>query len=200
MPARLDLLTSRQSIRRYRGEPVDAGLIGQLLGAAIRAPSAHNRQPWRFAVLGPARRRRLANAMADNLRRDRHADGDAQDAVEADAARSIARITGAGGAILVSLTIADMDHYPDPTRNAAELTMAVQSVAAACQNMLITAHALGLGASWMCAPLFCGDTVRGALDLPNDWQPQALITFGWPLATPPMRARRPLSEVSRLLD
>ena len=196
----LDLLTSRQSIRRYRAEPVAAALIGQLLEAAIRAPSAHNRQPWRFAALGAVSRLRLATAMADRLRRDRLGDGDTQDAVEADAARSIARITGAGSAILVSLTMADMDHYPDPTRNAAELTMAVQSVAAACQNMLIAAHALGLGASWMCAPLFCGDTVRGALDLPNEWQPQALITLGWPLATPPKRARRPLSEVSRRLD
>ena len=51
--------------------------------------------------------------------------------------------------------------------------MAVQSTAMAVQNMLLLAHAEGLAACWMCAPLFCPDTVRAALDLPADWQPQA---------------------------
>ena len=58
--------------------------------------------------------------------------------------------------------------------------MAAQGVAMAIQNLLLTAHSLGLGACWMCAPLFCPDTVRAALDLPDDWEAQALITIGYP--------------------
>jgi nitroreductase len=58
--------------------------------------------------------------------------------------------------------------------------MAIQSVSMAVQNLLLMAHASGLGACWMCAPLFCQDTVRQALSLPDDWEAQALITIGVP--------------------
>ena len=56
----------------------------------------------------------------------------------------------------------------------------MQSVALAAQNMLLTAHAEGLGACWMCAPLFCPDVVRAELSLPDDWLAQGLITLGYP--------------------
>jgi len=53
----------------------------------------------------------------------------------------------------------------------------------AVQNFLLAAHTAGLGACWMCAPLFCGSTVRKTLGLPTDWEPQALISLGWPAET-----------------
>ena len=65
----------------------------------------------------------------------------------------------------------------------AEWTMAVQSTALACQNLLLAAHQAGLGACWMCAPLFCPDVVRDALTLSEDWEPQGLITVGYPAQT-----------------
>jgi nitroreductase len=58
--------------------------------------------------------------------------------------------------------------------------MAVQSVAMAGQNLLLMAHALGLGAVWLCAPLFCPETVRAALDLPPDFEAQGVIALGYP--------------------
>jgi len=51
------------------------------------------------------------------------------------------------------------------------------------QNLLLAAHVLGLGACWLCAPLFCPDVVRDTLALPPDWQPQGLITAGYPAET-----------------
>ncbi|MER3514270.1 MAG: nitroreductase, partial [Chloroflexota bacterium] len=162
----------RRSIRRYRPEPVPQGLIVRLLEAACWAPSAHNRQPWRFAVIADAEvKERLARAMGARLRADLERDGLPSEVIEKDVARSYARITGAPVVILVALTLADMDVYPDPQRSQAEWTMAVQSVAMAVQNLLLAAHAEGLGACWMCAPLFCPGAVKAALDLPEDWQP-----------------------------
>lgn len=76
-----------------------------------------------------------------------------------------------------------MDRYPDDKRSAAEYTMAVQSTSLAAQNLLLAAHNEGLGACWLCAPLFCPDVVVKTLDLPPDWQPQALITLGYPAST-----------------
>ena len=193
-----EVIAERRSIRRYRPEPIADGRLEALLTAACWAPSAHNRQPWRFAVLREAAPKdRLARAMGDRLRADRTRDGDAAAAIEQDVARSHARITGAPVVIAVCLTLADMDRYPDPARAGAERVMATQSVAMAVQNLLLAATADKLGACWMCAPLFCPEVVRGALDLPADWEPQALVTLGHPASAGKPASRRPLSDVVR---
>ena len=189
------LVMGRRSIRRYRPEPVDAALVERILAQATWAPSAHNRQPWRFAVVAQTKRRALADAMAARLQRDRLADGDDPAVVTADAARSIARLTEAPALVLVSLTMSEMDRYPDQRRVQAEFLMAVQSTAMAVQNLLLAAQSEGLGSCVLCAPLFCPDTVVEALDLPRDWQPQCLITLGWPANAGKTASRRPLSDV-----
>lgn len=177
----LEFVRSRRSIRRTTEEPVPRPLLQALLEAATWAPSAHNRQPWRFAVVerGPAMLT-LAAAMAAHWRRDLAADGASCEAIERRIAVSTARLTGAGALVVAALSLEQMDAYVDERRSRAEWTMAVQSTALACQNLLLAAHAAGLGACWMCAPLFAPADVVGALDLPADWQPQALITLGYP--------------------
>ena len=190
------LVAERRSIRRYGANAIPAATLERILTAACWAPSAHNRQPWRFAVLTPfSWKERLARAMGDRLRRDRLSDGDPAEAIEQDVARSYARITGAPAVIVVALDMSDMDHYPDE-RQRAEHIMAVQSTAMATQNLLLAAHAEGLGACWMCAPLFCPDVVVEALALPKGWEPQAIITLGLPAGPGKPATRRPLSQLS----
>ncbi len=177
----LQLLLSRRSIRRYDDRPIPPETIDRLLTAATWAPSAHNRQPWRFVVMTDgATKARLATAMGAQLRRDLANDGLPAEAIDRDAGRAYARISAAPALVLLCLTLADMDAYPDARRSARETTMAVQSVAMAGQNLLLAAHALGLGACWLCAPLFCAAVVHQTLDLPADWQPQGLVTLGHP--------------------
>ncbi|MCC6192795.1 MAG: nitroreductase family protein [Anaerolineales bacterium] len=191
----LRLAQGRRSIRRYTQRPVPAEVVERLLTAAAWAPSAHNRQPWRFVVVrGAEAKARLAEAMSARLRADRLADGDPPATVEADAARSRARITGAPVLIVACLTLRDMDVYPDSRRAQAEQLMAVQSVAMAVQNLLLTAAAEGLGACWMCAPLFCPEAVGESLNLLADWQPQALLTIGYPNSAGKPARRRGLAE------
>jgi F420 biosynthesis protein FbiB-like protein len=191
-----DLIHSRRSIRRYTEAPVAAALVEQVLRAAQWAPSAHNRQPWRFAILreGPIKHR-LAAAMGAQLRADRLRDGDHPAVVARDVARSYARITSAPVVIVVCATLEAQDFYPDARRQAAEALMAAQSVALATQNLLLMAHALGLGACWLCAPLFCGAVVQTALTLPAHWQPHALITLGYPANTGKTPTRKDLKEI-----
>ena len=179
-----EALLARRSVRRYTDEPVPHALIEDLLTAAIWAPSAHNRQPWRFAAIETRTTiAGLARTMGEQLRRDLDADGVPEAVIAADTGRSYDRITGAPVVVVLCLSMADMDAYPDERRSALERTMAVQSAAMAGQNLLLAAHAAGLGACWMCAPLFCPDVVRAALGLPGDWEPQALIAVGWPAET-----------------
>jgi coenzyme F420-0:L-glutamate ligase / coenzyme F420-1:gamma-L-glutamate ligase len=192
----VNLFASRRSIRRFLPGRIDRAQVDALLTAATWAPSAHNRQPWRFTPIDdPAWKERLATAMGRRLREDRLADGDDPAAVARDAERSYARITEAPLLVLISLTMAEMDRYPDARRNAAERWMAVQSTAMATQNLLLAAHAAGLGASVMCAPLFCPETVAAALDLPSGWEPQGLVLIGRPADRGKPPVRRPLAEI-----
>ena len=146
----------------------------------------------------PADKDRLAKAMGARLRADRSADGDDPEDIERDVARSYARLTGAPVLIIVCMSMADMDRYPDPERSRNEWLMAVQSTAMAAQNLLLLAHAEGLAACWVCAPLFVSILVRETLALPADWEPQGLITLGKP-AVERTKTRTPLTEKVKFL-
>ncbi len=186
----------RRSIRRYLPRPISRPVIERLLLAATQAPSAHNRQPWRFAIVDDAAgKQTLAAATGRRLRQDRTADGDDPLAIEADVARSHARLTEAPVIIVVCLDTGDMDRYPDARRRQAEFLMAVQSTAMAVQNLLLAAEREGLGACVMCAPLFCPDAVVDALGLSSTWQPQMLVTLGRRAKAGKSRPRLPLETV-----
>lgn len=188
------LFVERRSIRRYQQQPVPQNMIVNLLESAQWAASAHNRQPWRFVVIQePAQKEHLALKMGERLRTDLTRDGQPLDLIENDVKRSYDRITSAPLIIMICLSMADMDTYPDERRAKNEFIMAVQSVALAGQNILLSAHSLGLGACWMCAPLFCPDVVRDALKLPDDWQPQGMITIGYP-AQERTSTRKPIAD------
>jgi F420 biosynthesis protein FbiB-like protein len=191
------LVRSRHSVRTFAERPVKRELVDRLLQAACQAPSAHNRQPWRFAVLTSSEARvRLAQAMGARLEADRLADGDDPPTVNTDVTRSRGRIAGAPVAVLVCLTMEEMDKYPDEKRSKAEYLMAVQGAAMAGENLLLAAQAAGLGGSWMCAPLFAPAVAREALGLAASWEPQGLVLLGWPAAPGKERGRRPQTDVA----
>lgn len=180
----INMLATRRSIRRYLPKPVPEEIIHHLLTGATWAPSAHNRQPWRFAVIQTEEtKQHLASAMGAKLKRDLQADNVPESIIQKDVTRSHERITNAPLIIIVCTSMEDMDNYPDPIRQQSEWVMATQSTAMAIQNLLLAAHAFGLGACWMCAPLFSQEVVQTTLGLPSNWEPQALITVGYPAET-----------------
>ena len=187
-----NLVRSRRSIRRYVERPIPASLIREILTVAQWSPSAHNRQPWRFVVIETeAVKERLARQMGHQLRQDLTADHVPSEVIEQDVKRSYERITSAPVLVCLCMSMRDMDTYADARRNENERIMAVQSTAMAGQTLLLSVHAAGLSGCWLCAPLFCPDIVRNVLDLPTDWQPQGLITIGYPAQTRE-RTRHPL--------
>jgi coenzyme F420-0:L-glutamate ligase/coenzyme F420-1:gamma-L-glutamate ligase len=190
------LVAGRHSIRSFSSEPVSNDTIERLILSACHAPSAHNRQPWRFVVLSDrVEKSKLAKVMGEKLRVDRRADGHDSSCIEAEIIQSTDQIMGAPVVIVLCLTMEDMDQYPDERRAKAEHLMAVQSVAMAGQNLLLAAHAEGLGACWMCAPLFAQDIVRETMGLPDSWEPQGMILLGHPADDGRERSRKPVSEV-----
>ena len=192
-----NFLRSRRSIRRFKPDPVPDSVIQAILSTATYAPSAHNRQPWRFVVLTELSvKTRLADAMAEDFVRDLKRDGLPEEKVQAQIKRSKERITSAPVAILLSLDMSEMDSYPDQNRTNAEYMMTVQSVAAAGLQLLLAAHAEGLGGVWACWPLFAQETIRKTLDLRETWQPQGMFFIGYPVEIPETRERKNIESIS----
>jgi coenzyme F420-0:L-glutamate ligase/coenzyme F420-1:gamma-L-glutamate ligase len=190
------LVRGRRSVRSFLDRPVPRELIEQAIAAAGWAPSPHGRQPWRFAVVeAPERRAGLAEAMAATWRAQLELDGQEPAVVQIRLDKSRQRLREAPVLIVPCLYLADLDVYPDPDRQAAEATMAIQSLGAAVQNLLLTVYAAGLDAGWMCAPLFCPDVVRDFLGLDPALIPHALIAVGYAAKDPVRRDRLPAERL-----
>lgn len=196
----LECLYTRRSIRRFQDRPVEAERLKQVLQAAVWAPSAHNKQPWRFVVLeSELSRQRLVAAMEKLFREDLQKDGVPKDEIETRLERSRQRILGAPAALILLLAQEDLPENLSPARREKEMSMAVQSVALAGGQILLAAHALGLGGLWMCAPLFAQKAVQQSLGLPESWLAQALILLGYAVEQPTAPERKPLTEVTRFV-
>ena len=194
-----DFLRSRRSIRRFRPDDVPDSVIERILSTATFAPSAHNRQPWRFCVLKhPGPKSRLADAMAAEFRRDLVADGVSEAEVITRTEQSRSRITSSPLVIVLCMDMSEMDVYPDASRNEAERMMAIQSTAAAGLQLLLAVHAEGLAGVWTCGPLFAPQAVRDALYLDAAWEPQAMYFIGNPDQSPREKALKPLDSVVRM--
>jgi len=184
MPTNADelhaFLRTRRSIRRFKPDPVADEVISRVIATATFAPSAHNTQPWRFAVVErignpPAEtRQRLAHALTTSMRADMIAAGAPETEIEKRVANSIRRIHEAPVLILLCRDVTAVREH----RREDEI-MAIQSVANAATYLLLAAHAEGLGGNWICWPLYAQQESRQALDLPETWEPQAMIFLGF---------------------
>ncbi len=205
LPARtgtlMTLIQGRRSVRQFQDRAVERALVEQILDAARWAPSPHGRQPWRFVVVTrPALKTLLADRMGETWQRNLEMDGQESDIVRIRLEKSRQRILTAPVIILPCLYLEDLDRYPDERRQADETTMAIQSIGAAIQNMLLIVYDLGLDAGWMCAPLFCPEVVVDALELDTHLIPQAMIIVGYAAADPKRRDRLPLHSLIARYD
>ncbi len=190
------LVRGRRSVRAFDTRPVPRAIIEEAIAAAGWAPSPHGRQPWRFVVVESRERRvALADAMAATWRTQLQLDGQDRATVEARLEKSRDRLHRAPVLIVPCLYLDDLDVYPDEDRQSAEETMAVQSLGAAVQNLLLSLYAAGVDGGWMCAPLFCPEVVQEVLGLSPALNPHALIAVGYAASDPVRRGRLPLGDL-----
>lgn len=174
-----EAIAARRSVRRFLPEPVDAGELARLARAAYFAPAPHHSTPWRFAVVVEhGAKAGLAQAMAARWIADMRADGIDANRARRLADRSIERLSAAPALLLACLVSEGLDQYPDERRQRAEWGMALQSLGAALQNIMLAAAETGYGCCWIAAPIFAPDEARKSLGLPEGWIPQALLMVG----------------------
>ncbi len=195
-----DFLRSRRSVRRFKPEPIPLPILERILTTATYAPSAHNRQPWRFVLVTSGESKsRLADDMAAAFRRDLSLDGLEDAEISSRIERSRVRIRSSPAVILLCMDLTEMDVYPDDRRNQAERLMAIQSTSNAGLQLLLAAHAEGLAAVWTCGPLFAPEAVQATLSLPEAWEPQALLLVGYPQQAGAHPERKLLKDVVRMI-
>jgi coenzyme F420-0:L-glutamate ligase / coenzyme F420-1:gamma-L-glutamate ligase len=193
-------LRSRRTIRHFKSDLVPVEIIQRILETASYAPSAHNLQPWRFVVLtGKEGKMRMAEAVASKLRKDMKSDGIPEPDIQARVAKTIHRTGEAPVIIFLCRDKTKVKPQSDKVRELAEVLMGTQSVALAGLQLLLAAHAEGLGSNWICWPIFAPAETSLALGLDSNWEPQGMIFLGYPAETPQMPPRMNLGEAIRFI-
>ena len=168
-------INTRRNVRSYTKEAVTDEELNSLLEAAVRAPSAGNRQTWRFVVV------RNPETIEKMYR---------------SASYSSHKQTFVKKAALVIVVCANTDIYKRSSvayRERGINLFCIQDTAAATQNLLLAAHAMGLGACWV--SLFDEEQVRDTLNLPDGVRPLVLIPTGHTNSKAKPGPRKPLNEV-----
>ena len=194
----MELLTAindRRSIRKFLPDPLPRAELEQILRAGIAAPSAKNRQPWRFVVVQGEEKAGMLNAMRAGVEQVREyfvSNGMAGHMASAD--NSIVTMEQAPVTVFVLNPHNSMHRTPqDFSEHVFEVTN-VQSVGACIQNMLLAATGLGIGSLWICDVCFAYDQLLEWLG--TDDQMVAAVSFGLPGEAPSARPRMAPEEIT----
>jgi nitroreductase len=162
----LELIHTRHSTPKVKPDPIPKALIEKLLSAAVQAPNHHRVRPWRFVVLQGEARDRLGEVMADSLE---HRNPDVLEEV-----LGIERSKPRRAPLLIAVGV---DKPSEPKVVEIENVCAA---AAACQNLLLAAHALGLGAMWRTGPAALDAQVKAFLGFTPDQHLIGFLYIGYP--------------------
>jgi nitroreductase len=178
----LELLKSRRSIREFTARPVDRDTILRILEAARWAPSNHNRQPWKFIVLqDTAAIRDLAECVREHL----SAKLKALPSIPAEYASEMVEYATffADAPVLIVVLhkrpISAAASVLEGVANPALVSGEALSVAMAVQNLLLAAHALGLGTCVLTGPLLVDKVVMEKLKIPAGLDLNCLVALGY---------------------
>ncbi len=133
-----EAIYQRQSISKVKTDPVPRELIERLLSAAMQAPNHHKVRPWRFVVLQGAARERLGDMMAQSLQ-VRKTEATADDLQKE-------RLKPLRAPVVIAVGV------DKPAFSKVSEIENVAATSAAIENLLLAAHALGLGAMWRTGP------------------------------------------------
>jgi nitroreductase len=170
-----EAIRSRRSIRAYREGDIEDSVIEEILDLARHAPSSMNGQPWRFVVVREKEtKRRLVEI------KNRHCP------IEKQAYR--ADFLGHASAIIV-VCVDRKDSFDREIENGL----------LAAANILLAAHAKGLGSVYMSAhkagePAVAQE-IRQALGVPGHIDPISLVPLGWPDERPEPKEMKPPREI-----
>lgn len=175
----LEAIHTRHSIGKVKPDPVAREVIEQLLLAGAQAPNHYNVRPWRFVVLTGAGREKLGDVLAETFRQK-------FPTVSEDAANK-ERAKPLRSPVVIAIGV------DKPTETKISEIENICAVAAACQNILLAAHGLGLAAQWRTGDPANDPNVKKFLGFEADQHILAFLYIGYS-AVPPVTDERPSFE------
>ena len=145
-----DIVANRYSCRHYSQEPVSQEQILEILECARLAPSACNRQPWKFMVITAPEE---LSAVHASYNRD--------------------WIKEAPVAIIVLGNRNEAWHRSYDEYDATDIDIAITT-----EHICLAATSMGLGTCWICN--FDPIILRTGMNIPEEWEPLAIIPVGNP--------------------
>jgi nitroreductase len=206
-----DAIKGRKSIRRFKRTPVPDEDIKKILDAGRWAPSANNTQPWSFIVV---KDRELLTNMAAAVREmiDRmvpFAENEKQSQRLSAYKNNYYTFFEHAPAMVVVLMeaydagtdrlLAKMGYSAEDIKRLRP-SPGLQSVAAAIQNMLLAAYALGYSSCWMTGPTVAQEAFEKLFGFGKEKFVAALLPLGEADENPPSRPRRPIEEMMKVLE
>jgi nitroreductase len=162
----IETIFSRHSIPVVRPDPIPREVVERLLAAAVQAPNHYHVRPWRFIVIQGAARERLGEVLAETLRASH------PDLPPASLDKERAKPLRAPLLIAVGVDLSD-----DPRVIEVE---AICAAAAAAENLLLAAQALGLAGMWRTGAAASGPRVKAFLGLQANQPLIAFLYIGYP--------------------
>jgi nitroreductase len=181
-----EAIYNRHSQKKVKQDPVPRELIENILSAGVQAPNHYKVRPWRFVVLMGNARDQLGEVMAASLL-EQHPDFP-------QAAFDKARTTPLQAPVIIA---AGADR---PTEAKVLEIENICAVAAACQNILLAAHALGLGAKWRTGEWARDSRVKEFLGFAPDQHLIAFLYIGYPEFVGPYEPRPSFEDRTVWMD
>ena len=161
----LQAIQTRHSIGKVKTDAVPRDVIEKLLNAAVQAPNHYEVRPWRFVVLTGNGRNQLGEVMAQSFK--------ARFPQLADEALNKERAKPLRAPVLIAVGV------DKPTESKVLEIENICATAAACENILLAAHALGLAAQWRTGDAARDPNVKKFLGFAEDQHILAFLYIGY---------------------
>lgn len=187
-----EAIRTRRSIGKVKEDPVPRELVERVIEAAVWAPNHHHTEPWKFVVLAEEGRGRLGRAYAEIAAETMAGPG------HTDEEREQRRLREEAKARRAPVVIAAVRVPSASPKAIAEEDRA--AVHAAVQNLLLAAHAIGLGAVWRTGDQLNHPAVKRELGLSDAEEVVGFVYIGYPDMTAPAGRRTPGTEKTVWLE
>lgn len=188
-------ILARRSIRRFFDKEIPIEIMEQILASAVQAPSAKNRQPWKFTVITNKEKSAMIKAMREGITNEKNHAGLLPNSLQFISGAEHTMKIMEQAPITVFVFNTEENHLWNETsiENKFFDMANIQSIGAAIENMLLTATALGIGSLWICDIYFAYREICQWLNESN--QLIAAISFGYPDESPNARPRKTLHDI-----
>lgn len=191
----MNSIYERRSIRKFQKKDVPVELLNKILDAGRAAPSAKNRQPWKYIVFGNEHKKEFLTAMKDGLQREEKGITDLKKSQHGipDARNTLRVMLDAPIIIAVMNTNAKCPFLPvDHDERITEICDSL-SIGASVENILLAAQEMGLGTLWIANTCFAYRELAAYLG--SEEQLVCAIAIGYADEAPKQRPRKPLEEI-----